>query len=386
MRGSRRMKIALVLDDSLDRPDGVQQYVLSVGRYLASAGHDVHYVCSSATRTDLEQPLHSLVGNFQVTFNGNGLRIPRVASRRALREFVERERFDVLHIQMPHSPLFSARLVRQARRVQGRDVTIVGAFHILPNGRIASLGTRLLGLVLRRNLRAFDRFCAVSAPAAAFARASFGIQAEIIGIPVSVAALAAAGAARTGSPDPSGRLRLAFLGRLVQRKGALEFVEALGALAPQIRDRVRVTIAGRGPLAADVERAVERHGLRDLVEMPGFVPEEEKPAFYGKADIAVFPATGGESFGIVLIEAMASGSGVVVGGDNPGYRSVLGDSPDVLVDPRDTSAFAALLARLIGDSSLRAAIRAEQEVRVRAFDIGVIGPQIEALYGAPRTP
>jgi phosphatidylinositol alpha-mannosyltransferase len=379
------MKIALVLDDSLDRPDGVQQYVLSVGAYLASVGHDVHYVCSSSTRTDLEQPLHSLVGNFEVTFNGNGLRIPRVASRRVLRAFIEREVFDVLHVQMPHSPLFSARLVRQARRVQGRAVTIVGTFHILPNGRLAALGTRLLGLALRRNLRAFDRFCAVSAPAAAFARESFGIEPEVIGIPVRVAALAAAGAARPAQPDPAGRLHLAFLGRLVPRKGALEFVEALGALSPDVRGRVRVTIGGRGPLTADVERAIERHGLQDFVQLSGFVPEDEKPTFYSQADIAVFPATGGESFGIVLIEAMASGSGVVIGGDNPGYRSVLGDGSAVLVDPRDTAAFAALLTRLIEDPSLRASIRAEQEARVQAFDVSVIGPRIEALYGASPT-
>jgi phosphatidylinositol alpha-mannosyltransferase len=377
------MKIALVLDDSLDRPDGVQQYVLSVGRYLASVGHDVHYVCSSATRTDLELPLHSLVGNFHVSFNGNGLSIPRVASRRVLREFVERERFDVFHVQTPHSPLFSARLVRQARRVQGRAVTIVGTFHILPNGRIASLGTRFLGVVLRRNLRAFDRFCAVSAPAAEFARRVFRIDPRVIGIPIPVDLLAAAGAKGRASRVGSPRLHLAFLGRLVQRKGSLEFVEAVAALEPQVRDRVRVTIGGRGPLAADIERAIEAHTLQSTVEMAGFVPEDDKAAFYGAADIAVFPATGGESFGIVLTEAMASGSGVVLGGDNPGYRSVLGDNPDVLVDPGDTATFAAKLARLIADTSLRASIRADQEARVREFDVAVVGPKIEALYTAP---
>jgi phosphatidylinositol alpha-mannosyltransferase len=377
------MKVALVLDDSLDRPDGVQQYVLSVGRYLASVGHDVHYVCSSATRTDLAQPLHSLVGNFHVSFNGNGLSIPRVASRRTLREFVARERFDVFHVQTPHSPLFSARLVRQARRVQGRAVTIVGTFHILPNGRIAALGTRLLGVILRHNLRSFDRFCAVSAPAAEFARRVFGIEPSVIGIPIPVDLLAAAGAEGRASRVGSGRLHLAFLGRLVPRKGALEFVEAVAALERHVRDRVRVTVGGRGPLAADVERAIEAHDLQAVVEMAGFVPEEDKAAFYGAADIAVFPATGGESFGIVLTEAMASGSGVVVGGDNPGYRSVLGDSPDVLVDPGDTAAFAATLARLIADPSLRAAIRADQEARVREFDVAVVGPKIESLYRAP---
>jgi len=377
------MKIALVLDDSLDRPDGVQQYVLNVGRYLSSVGHEVHYVCSSATRTDLGPRLHSLVGNFHVTFNGNGLSIPRVASRRLLREFVERERFDVFHVQTPHSPLFAARLVRQARRVQGSAVTIVGTFLILPNGWIASLGTWLLGLALRRNLRAFDRFCALSAPAADFARRVFRIDARVIGIPISVDLLAAAGAVGRASRLGSKRLHLAFLGRLVPRKGALEFVEAIAALAPEVRDRVRVTIGGRGPLAADIERAIEAHDLQTLVDLPGFVPEEDKAGFYAAADIAVFPATGGESFGIVLTEAMASGSGVVIGGDNPGYRSVLGDSPDVLFDPTDTAAFAALLGRLVGDPALRAAIRTDQGARVRRFDFSVVGPEIEALYAAP---
>lgn len=380
------MKVALVLDDSLDRPDGVQQYVLSVARYLASAGHEVHLVCSSTTRTDLEFPVHSLVGNIPVTFNGNVLSIPRVASRRLLRAFVARERFDVFHVQMPHSPLFSARLVRQARRIQGSAVTIVGTFLILPNGWLASVATRLLGIVLFRNLRLFDRFSALSEPAAEFARRTFGIRAEAMGIPLDVDALAEAGRERRTARSSSDRLHVAFLGRLVQRKGALEFVEALGALAPEVRERIRVTLGGRGPLAADLEREIEANGLRDMVTMPGFIPEDEKAAFYAAADIAVFPATGGESFGIVLTEAIASGAGVVVGGDNPGYRSVLGDSPDVLVNPRDTASFTASLARLIGDPALRAAIRADQEVRVRQFDVAVVGPKIDALYGAPAKP
>ncbi len=376
------MKVALVLDDSLDRPDGVQQYVLSVGRYLAAAGHDVHYVCSETTRDDLPQPVHSLARNVEVTFNGNGLKIPRPVSRRALRSFLDRERFDVIHVQTPHSPLFSARLVAAARRKQGNAVAIVGTFHILPNGRLAAIGTRVLGFVLRRNLRLFDRFCAVSAPAADFAHRAFRIDAQVIGNPVDVDAFARAGAPsrRARINDDDGHVRLVFLGRLVARKGALEFVRALGALPAPTRDRIRVTIGGRGPLTADIERAIEQNGLSGVVEMSGFVAEDEKAAFYGAADIAVFPAMGGESFGIVLIEAMASGSDVVVGGDNPGYRSVLGEESDVLVRPRDRGAFAAALDRLIGDKDLRSTIRGEQVVRVRDFDIGAIGPKIEALY------
>jgi len=376
------MKIALVLDDSLDRPDGVQQYVLSVGRYLIAAGHDVHYVCSEATRDDLEGTLHSLARNVHVTFNGNGLKIPLPVSRRALRAFLERERFDVIHVQTPHSPLFSGRLVAAARRLQGAAVTIVGTFHILPNGRLAALATRALGVLLRRNLRLFDRFCAVSAPAAEFARRAFRIDPIVIGIPIDVDALAAEGARGRTAREGSDEVRLAFLGRLVARKGAIEFVEALGALPASTRERIHVTIGGRGPLAADVEKAIEEARLGAVVEMPGFVAEEEKAAFYAAADIAVFPAMGGESFGIVLIEAMASGSDVVVGGDNPGYRSVLGEGADTLVRPRDRAGFAAALARLIDDAGLRATIRAEQARRVRDFDVSTVGPRIERLYAS----
>ena len=84
-----------------------------------------------------------------------------------------------------------------------------------------------------------------------------------------------------------------------------------------MRAKLDVRIGGRGPLLADAEALVAKHGLGDVVTFKGFVTEEDKPQFFADADIAVFPALGGESFGIVLIEAMASGAGVVLAGANP---------------------------------------------------------------------
>ncbi|MDN4480747.1 glycosyltransferase family 4 protein [Demequina muriae] len=369
------MKIAMVLDDSIDRPDGVQQYVLTLGAYFERQGHEVHYVCSDATRDDIT--VHSLARNVGVTFNGNGLRIPLPTSRAALREFLEAQRYDVIHVQIPHSPLFAARVVDEARRVQARTVRIVGTFHILPAGTVSAAATRLLGLLLRRNLLRFDAFCAVSAPAAEFARRSFGIEARVI--PCSIDTSLFADAQRT--PRADDRLVVAFLGRLVDRKGVLELIAALAALPEPMRARLDVHIGGKGPLRDRVAAAIEAAGLGDIVTLVGFVSEEDKPAFYAEADIAVFPATGGESFGIVLIEAMASGAGVVIGGDNPGYLSVLGDRSEVSVNPRDTAAFAASLARLIDDAALRATVHEEQAERVERFDVTVVGEQILSLYG-----
>lgn len=368
------MRVALVLDDSLDRPDGVQQYVLTLGAYLGRQGHEVHYLCSGTERTDIAN-VHSLARNTGVTFNRNILRIPLPTSKRRIRRFLAESRFDVAHVQIPHSPLFAARVVREAKRL---GIAVVGTFHILPSGALSRLGSRLLGTVLRRNLTLFDRICAVSAPAAEFAHRAFGIECRVIPAMVDVSGIAKAadGVVRTQGD----KIVVAFLGRLVERKGSLELVEAVARVPEDVRKRMEVRIAGRGPLTEEVRRRVESHGLSGIVTMPGFVSEEDKPRFLAEADVAAFPATGGESFGIVLIEAMAAGAGAVIGGDNPGYSSVLGDYPDVTFDPKDSDAFAGLLTRLATKPRLRDGIHAHQQELVKGFDIVVVGAAIEAFY------
>ncbi|WP_062302977.1 glycosyltransferase family 4 protein [Demequina subtropica] len=372
------MKIALVLDDSIDRPDGVQQYVLTLGAFLSRSGHEVHYLCSTSARSDVT--VHSLARNVGVTFNGNGLRIPLPTSRRAIRELLDQERYDVIHVQTPHSPLFAARVVDEARKLQARSVRIVGTFHILPDSRLSELGTHALGRVLARNLRRFDAFMAVSEPAAEFAARTFGISATVVPCPVEVTRFAAEAAARDPEPGEDGRLVVAFLGRLVERKGVLELVHALDALPVELQERLEVRIGGRGPLMGDLEAAIEVSAL-SRVSLPGFVAEEDKAAYFADADIAVFPATGGESFGIVLVEAMASGAGVVLAGANPGYLSVIGDDPRVSVDARDSNAFAAALRLLIEDSAVREELHAEQAERVQRFDVERVGAQVLEVYG-----
>jgi phosphatidylinositol alpha-mannosyltransferase len=300
-----------------------------------------------------------------------------------LRRFLAEQRFDVVHVQTPHSPLFAARVVDAARRVQGGAVTVVGTFHILPHSRLSALATRALGVLLRRNLRRFDRLCAVSAPAAAFARQAFRVDARVIPIPLDVDAIASAVRRPRPAPRPGGPRVVVFLGRMVERKGVVELVEALALLPGPLRARLDVRLGGRGPLADEVRRRVEGHGLADMVTMAGFVSEDDKPQFFADADLVALPATGGESFGIVLIEAMAAGAGAVLGGANPGYLSVLGDDPLVSVDPRDTPAFAARLEQLLTDDALRARIGSDQARQVRQYRVQAVGRLIEDFYAGP---
>jgi len=375
------VKIAIVLDDSLARPDGVQEYVRTIGRAMGESGHEVHVLCSGEAG---QAPagitaVYSLTDNVAVTFNGNGLRTPRPAKRSRLRAHLEQQQYDVIHVQTPHSPYFAARVVREARRMQGSAVRIVGTFHILPDGRVSEWGTRLLGVSLRRNLRLFDAFAAVSEPAVAFARWAFGVDATAIPNAVRIDELQTQAQERPWPADPAGRVVVAFLGRLVERKGALELVEAFAALPASVREGVVLRIGGRGPLQARVNALIDSHHLGNSVSLEGFVADEDKPGFLGSADLAVFPATGGESFGIVLTEAMACGAGAVLGGNNPGYSWTLGDSR-AIINPRDTSAFALRLQALITDTLARESLHSQQRERVRDFDVHTVADRVEELY------
>src|SRR5690606_703495 len=168
--------------------------------------------------------------------------------------------------------------------------------------------------------------------------------------------------------------------RLVGRKGVLELIAAVAALPAEVRDGIVVRIGGRGPLLDAARAAVEREGLGKLVSFDGFIADEDKPGYLAGADIAVFPATGGESFGVVLVEAMAAGAGVVLAGDNPGYAWTMGD-PQAVVDVTDTEAFAARLAALISNASERQVLHTRQQARVAEFDLSRVGEQIESVYG-----
>ncbi len=370
------LRVGLVLDDSLDRPDGVQQYVLTLGAWLAAQGHHVCYLAPSTTRTDLPH-LTVLGSSMQIRYNGNRLSTPRPARARLLRQVLRAERLDVLNVTMPYSPFMSGRLIARASSA----TAIVGTFLILPASRWVAMASRGLGLLQHRRLRRFDRVLAVSEPARSFARAAFGLESSIVWLPVDVGAFAQA-AERQHRPVPDAPVHLVFLGRLVERKGPVELVAALGALRAAGRSvsALRVTIAGTGPLADALRSQALALGVADLIELPGYVAEEDKAALLASGDLVVLPSLGGESFGISVVEALAAARGVVIVGDNPGYRAVMGDLLDQLVDPSDTAAFAAVLARFIESPQLRASARGRQRALAWRYDIDVVGPLIVAEY------
>ncbi len=366
------MKIGLVVDDTLDKPDGVQQYVLLLGEWLAAQGHEVHYLVGQTSRSDIAH-IHSLSRNVAVTFNKNKLTIPLPAKRRAIKQLLQTEQFDVLHVQMPYSPFLAGRIIAAAPAT----TAIIGTFHILPYAALERTATRLLGAILRRNLRRFDKVLAVSQPAAIFAKQAFGVEATVLPNVVNLSALQSTqGPERKTSPIT----RIVFLGRLVERKGALQLLKAVVGLPADIRSMVEVHIGGKGALLSTLQDYAQAHDLASQVSFDGFITEEAKSSFLHQADIAVFPAMGGESFGIVLLEGMAANAGVVLGGSNPGYASVLAPWPETLFDPQDTATFSSTLQRFISDDAIKTRIHDEQQQAVKQYDVAYVGPQLVDIY------
>lgn len=368
-----RLKIGLVLDTSLDPHDGVQQYIVSLGEWLRSEGHDVSYLVGQTEKRDLPG-IHSLARNVGVRFNGNRTTIPLPVSRRKLRAFLQQQRFDVLHVQTPHSPFMSHRLILAA----SPETAVIGTFHIAPYGPMVSWGNRALGIWLRRSLRRFDQMISVSSAAQAFAHASFGIDSVVL---PNVIDYERFHTARPLSQYDDDKLTILFLGRLVPRKGCRLLLAATARLAADTSlPAFRVVICGSGPLLGQLQQFVAEQDLSQMVEFTGFVSEQDKPRYYASADIAVFPSRGGESFGIVLPEAMASGQSVVLAGDNPGYRSVMEPHLELLFDATNVNSLADKLISYMQDAKARQQAQDWGETYARSFDVPVVGRRLLQIY------
>jgi phosphatidyl-myo-inositol alpha-mannosyltransferase len=365
-----KLKVGLVLDGGLEKPDGVQQYILAIGDWLRSQGHDARYLVAGDIKLDVEGA-HSLGRNIGVKFNGNRLVVPLPTSRRKLRKFLSGENFDVLHVQTPYSPMMGEQLIQLA----DKQTAVVGTFHILPNSWLSDWGSRLLAWWSRRSLSRFDAMLSVSSAAASFAKRAYSLDSNVLPNVVDYQRFHKAKPFEHYDDDT---LTILFFGRLVPRKGCQLLLQAIAQL-DQV-PKFRVVICGTGPLRSKLEHYVQAHGLNEKVEFTGFVSEADKPRYYASADIAVFPSSGGESFGIVLLEAMSSGRAAVLAGNNPGYESVMLPQKELLFDPHDAAALADKLQLYMNNATLRQELADWGSQYTQDFDVEVVGQKLLQVY------
>ena len=368
------LTIGFVFDDTLDALDGVQQHIITIGTELARRGHDVHYLVGETHHSPVPQTV-SLARNVMVSFNGNRMRIPLPVCKREIRAALAHNNYDILHIQAPYSPLFGGRVLECAPQSTG----VVATYHIAPIDRRARYGGRALGLINAHSHRRVDEVIAVSQVAAQYAQFTAHTHGTIIANPVNVEKFATA--AHRATRDAA-HPHIVFLGRLVPRKGAQLLLDALDygerhGMFPM--PGLHVTIAGDGPLMDDcVQRAAR---LRTPVQFAGTV-DEGKTDLLASADVAVFPAIGGETFGIVLPEAIASGAGVTLAGDNPGYRWTMRGDEDALfsVGPDHARVLAARITRALTDAPWARRLHAREEALLDRYNVQAVTDEVEQVY------
>ncbi len=363
----KKLKIGFILDDTLDSTDGVQQYVLSVGDWLTNQGHEVHYLVGQTTRKDIEN-IHSMAKNIKVKFNQNRLSIPLPASKKSIQKKLSELDLDILHIQMPYSPLFAGKVIDAC----DDKTKIVGTFHIVPASKLHYISSKGLSYLNYRTDKKFSKIICVSTAAQKFAKKAFGYESVVVPNVVNLSKFA-------HQPIKRSMPTIVFLGRLVERKGCKQLLDALLVLQEIYHDNYSVIIAGKGPLKTELEMYSIKNNIKNI-RFVGFVSEKQKPKLLAGADIAVFPSTGGESFGIVLIEAMAAGSRVILGGNNEGYRTVLDEYPDLLIDPNDPVSFAERIKYYLEHTEAREKAYNWSQTTIQQYSVDFIGKQIVKIY------
>ncbi len=371
----QKLKIGFVLDDSLDSTDGVQQYVINVSQWLIAHGHEIHYLVGKTERTDLPN-IHSLSHNVKVSFNQNRMSVPLPSSRIAIKKLLRREKFDVLHIQMPYSPFLAGRIIKAAPK----KTAVVGTFHVAPYGSLVYFANRLLGKLVKPSLKRFDELISVSALAQDFAKKTFGIDSQVIPNTIELKPFFESKPIEKYGDS----FNIMFFGRLVERKGCQHFLKAIYELkrTGSLPAKAKVIICGKGPMLIQLQEYVSQHGLEQITEFAGYISEDDKPSYLASADVLVYPSTGGESFGIVLLEGMAASRGAVLAGNNPGYMGVMGDQIVQTFNPNSEEDFAAKLREFISSPKKRQEAVEWQQTYVKRYSPDIVCKQITKVYSA----
>jgi phosphatidylinositol alpha-mannosyltransferase len=363
------MKIGIVTPYAYPMPGGVNDHVGSLYRVLRSRGHDVRIITSShGLQKASEGDIIRVGKGFSVPFNGSMGTITLSPTYLAqMRAILERERFDVLHYHEPFVPFLSLVTLTLSTSVN------VGTFHAFGGLSISyEFGKRMLGHYAGK----LHGRIAVSPAARHFISRYFPGEYKIVPNGVEPGRYQRAvpiARYRDGVPN------ILFVGRMEPRKGLIHLLRAFRKLQ---RDgvRARLLLVGTGPGEREARRYVLTRQLDD-VEFLGRVSEAQKAQLFKTADIYVSPATGRESFGIVLLEAMSAGAPIICS-DIHGYRGVVRRERDgILVEPGNADALAASIRRLIDDPALRAQLSRAGEERAQLFTWERVGQAVEEYYG-----
>lgn len=366
----RPLRVGIVCPYSFDVPGGVQFHVRDLAEALIARGHSVSVLAPADDETPIPEYMTSAGKAVPVRYNGSVARLafgPITAAK--VRRWLEAGQFDVLHLHEPATPSLSMLALWIA------DGPVVATFH---SSLVRSRSLQIAYPLVRQSLEKIGARIAVSEDARRTLVEHLGGDAVVIPNGVYVDAFAAAepDPRWTGTPDAP---TVVFLGRLDEpRKGLPVLLDAVPALR-QAFPGIRVLVAGRGETGPEEARAL----LGDdavAVEFLGGLSDEDKGRLLASADVYVAPQTGGESFGIVLVEAMSAGTAVLAS-DLGAFSRVLDDGQaGVLFRTGDPADLARTLTDLLRDPERRARVAAAGAAAVHRYDWSTVTHQVLTVY------
>jgi phosphatidylinositol alpha-mannosyltransferase len=366
----RNLRVGIVCPYSFDVPGGVQFHVRDLAEALIAQGHDVSVLAPADDETPLAPYMVSAGRSVPVRYNGAVARMtfgPVTAAR--VRRWLESGNFDILHLHEPVTPSLGMLALWFA------EGPIVATMH---TALIRSRGLQMAYPLVRQSLEKISARIAVSEDARRTLVEHMGGDAVVIpnGVWVDRFREARPDPRWTGTPDAP---TIAFLGRLDEPRKGLPVL--LGAVPGVLRRHpgARFLVAGRGETGPDEVRELIGDDAR-AVEFLGGITDDEKASLLSSVDVYVAPQTGGESFGIVLVEAMSAGA-AVVSSDLGAFRRVLDEgTAGTLFRTGDSADLAAALLRVLEDDDLREAARAHASEIVERFDWSHVTREVLTVY------
>lgn len=363
------MKIALVCPYDFAIPGGVQDHVAHLSECFERKGHQVRILApSSDDDVHTAGNVYTMGGVTAVPANGSIARITlsmRLAKR--VKHVLREEQFDVVHVHEPLLPMLPITVLRFS------DSLNIGTFHAYSR---MSYGYQWGKPLLMRYFRRLAGCIAVSEVAQQFAAQYFPGHYTVI--PNGIDTAEFAGHVKPLPEFDDGMLNILFFGRLEKRKG-LRFLLRAFPLVKSAFPNARLIVAGEGTTRAAYQEWVHRHDVRDVV-FTGRIPAADRARCYASAHVFCAPNIGGESFGLVLLEAMASGKPVAASAI-PGYREVLTDGVDgLLFPPKDSEALASVLCRLLADAEWRKRLGAAGKRKAHHYDWSAVADRVLAYY------
>ncbi|MFH1002840.1 MAG: glycosyltransferase family 4 protein [Chloroflexota bacterium] len=367
------MKIALVSPYDFAFPGGVVNHISSLEHYLTLMGQEVKVIApASKAVLDFGERFIPVGKPRPVPASGSICRVtisPWLSSR--IRAVLAAEKFDIVHLHEPLMPMLCTTVLRLSSAAN------VGTFHAFHGTPGYNFGRPLSTVLLKRWFRRLDGKIAVSRSAAEFARQYFPGYYNIIPNGVDLGHF---------NPEVSpiaefddGKINLLFVGRLEKRKGLNYLLKAYQEVKA-VRPDSRLIVVGPGTrLRRKYQKQVKQHCLQDVF-FTGYVSYDQLPRYYQTADIYCSPATDCESFGIVLLEAMAMGKPVVASGID-GYAEVVDDGVNgLLVPPRDSHSLAQALLSLMGDAARRQQMGARGLQKARNYAWELVARRVLDYY------